>query len=377
MVFISIKVNDDCLKTKPVAKVEPNKILWYLSFYNPMREAQFLKQNAEKWKQYERDLQTQHNPDVFADRFIELTDDLSYSKTFYPKSNTTKYLNGIASQFHQKIYKNKKEKSSRIFSFWQYELPFLFKQYHRQLLYAFLFFIVFTLIGALSAKYDDNIVRIILSDEYVNMTNANIAKGDPFAVYKSENEFTMFAGIAIHNIQVSFATFVMGIFFSVGTVYLIMQNGIMLGSFMQFFFAKGLGTQAVLAIFIHGTIEISVLVVAGCSGLVLGNSLLFPKTYNRSESLKKGGRDAMKIAFGLMPFFIIAAFFEGFVTRHYKTIPLLVNVLILALSLLLIVWYFIFYPIILNKRIEAFANNNIQSNKNFQLWLKKKSGSGR
>jgi uncharacterized membrane protein SpoIIM required for sporulation len=343
-----------------------------------MREAQFLKQNAEKWKQYEQDLQTQHNPDVFADRFIELTDDLSYAKTFYPKSNTTKYLNGIASQFHQKIYKNKKEKSSRIFSFWQYELPYLFKQYHRQLLYAFLFFMVFSLIGALSAKYDDNFLRLILSDEYVNMTNANIEKGDPFGVYKSENEFTMFLGIAVNNITVSFVIFVMGIFFSVGTIYHLMRNGIMLGSFMQFFFAKGLGTQAILAIFIHGTIEISVIVVAGCAGLVLGNSLLFPKTYNRWESLRKGGRDAMKIAFGLIPFFIIAAFFEGFVTRHYKTMPLWINILILGLSLLLIVWYFILYPIVLHKRIEAFSqNNNEEANKNFQLWWKKKSGSGK
>ena len=343
-----------------------------------MREAQFLKQNADKWKQYEQDLRTLHNPDVFADRFIELTDDLSYAKTFYPKSNTTKYLNGIASQFHQKIYKNKKEKASRIFSFWMYELPFLFKQYQRQLLYAFLFFTVFTLVGALSAKYDENFLRLILGDGYVNMTNANIEKGDPFGVYNSENEFVMFIGIAINNIRVSFITFVMGIFFSVGSVYMIMTNGIMLGSFMEFFFAKGLGKQAVLAIFIHGTIEISVLVVAGCAGLVLGNSFLFPKTFNRWESLRKGGRDAMKIAFGLMPFFIIAAFFESFVTRHYKTIPLIVNVLILGLSLLLIIWYFILYPIILHKKIEAVSNNENDSvNKNFQLWLKKKSGLGK
>src|ERR1700759_3214196 len=112
-----------------------------------MREAQFLKQNADKWKHYEMELLNQHDPDVFADRFIELTDDLAYSRTFYPASNTSKYLNGIASLFHQKIYRNKKESASRIWNFWQYELPFLFKRYHKQLLYAFLFFIVFCFVG--------------------------------------------------------------------------------------------------------------------------------------------------------------------------------------------------------------------------------------
>ena len=82
-----------------------------------MREAQFLKQNAARWKQYEAELETTANPDVFAERFIELTDDIAYAKTFYPSSNTFKYLNALTSSYHQKIYKNRKEKSSRILSF--------------------------------------------------------------------------------------------------------------------------------------------------------------------------------------------------------------------------------------------------------------------
>ncbi len=49
-----------------------------------MREAQFLKQNAEKWKVYEAEIKQHQHPDLLADRFIELTDDLSYAKTFYP-----------------------------------------------------------------------------------------------------------------------------------------------------------------------------------------------------------------------------------------------------------------------------------------------------
>ena len=117
-----------------------------------MREAQFLKQNAEKWKQYELELGQPADPDLYAERFIELTDDLGYAKTFYPESKTTKYLNGLASRFHQKIYKNKRERSSRIVDFWKYELPYIFLEYRRLLLYAFLFFATFTFLGALSAK---------------------------------------------------------------------------------------------------------------------------------------------------------------------------------------------------------------------------------
>jgi uncharacterized membrane protein SpoIIM required for sporulation len=341
-----------------------------------MREAQFLKQNADKWKQYEQELKRSDNPDVFAERFIELTDDLSYAKTFYPDSNTSKYLNGLASLFHQKIYKNKKEKSSRVLTFWKFELPYLFKYYQRHLLYSFLFFTVFILVGILSAKFDDSFIRLILGDAYVNSTNENIEKGDPFGIYKDPDQFSMFLRIAMNNIMVAFFAFAYGIFFSIGTVIILMRNGLMLGSFQYYFFAKGLGLKSVLVIFIHGTLEISAIVIAGCAGLVMGNSLLFPKTYSRWESILKGGRDGMKIVFGLVPVFLAAAFLESFVTR-YTSMPVWISWTILISSLVFIIWYFIIYPFQLHKRIvEAAENGTTAGDLNFQLWLNKKFNSG-
>jgi uncharacterized membrane protein SpoIIM required for sporulation len=340
-----------------------------------MREAQFLKQNADKWKQYEQEIHHFDNPDTFADRFIELTDDLAYAKTFYPNSNTNKYLNGLTSLFHRKIYRNKKETSGRIMSFWQYELPYLFKQYHRQLLYSFLFFIVFTFIGVLSAKYDDNFVRLILSNDYINMTNENIQKGDPFAVYKMRTQSQMFVQIAFNNIRVSFLTFVAGISFCIGTVMLLMQNGIMLGSFEYYFFSKGLGLQSIPVIFLHGTLELSAIVIAGCSGLIVGGSVLFPKTYSRGVSLLKGGRDGMKIVFGLVPVFMVAAFLESFVTRYTK-MPAVASYSILVFSLAFMIWYFIIYPLRLHKKVgQALNQQSTTGDKNFKLWLNKKLNS--
>lgn len=306
-----------------------------------MREPLFVKQNSEKWTHFEQSPTT--NPDEIAERFIKITDDLAYAKTFYPKSKTTAYLNGLASKLHQSIYKNKTEKRNRFFTFWKYELPLLFKTYQRQLLYSFVFFIVFCLIGVLSAKYDEGFVRLILGADYVDKTNENIAKGDPFGVYKSENEFSMFFMIAINNIYVALVTFVSGIIVSVGSVYFLFQNGVMLGSFEYYFFSKGLGLQSVLVIWIHGTIEISSIIIAGAAGLVVGNSILFPKTYTRMASLKRGAKDGMKMAIGLVPLFIIAAFFEGFVTRHTE-MPVWLSIAILACSLIFMVWYVIIYP---------------------------------
>ncbi|MBE9586708.1 stage II sporulation protein M [Mucilaginibacter sp. JRF] len=314
-----------------------------------MREALFIKQNTERWKQYE--LNKTKDPDELADSFISITDDLAYAKTFYPNSKTTQYLNGLASGFHQSIYRNKKEKTNRFVTFWQTELPVLFYTYRRPMLFSLAFFLVFTLIGMLSAMYDDTFVRLILGNNYVNMTNDNIAKGDPFGVYKVESSSLMFIYIAINNIYVELRMYVLGILFSLGTIYNLMLNGIMLGSFQYYFFSKGLGIQSVLVIWIHGTLEISALVLAGSAGLVMGNSLLFPKTYSRLVSLKRGAVDGLKIAIGIVPIFIVAAFLEGFVTRHTE-MPVAASVAILATSLAFIIWYVILYPARVNHKLN-------------------------
>ncbi len=315
-----------------------------------MREALFVKQNAEKWNKYEAS--ESKNPDEIAGFFIDITDDLAYSKTFYPQSKTTAYLNGIASKFHLAIYRNKKEKNSQFKMYWKFELPLLFAIYRRQLFYSFLFFMIFCLMGALSAKYDDSFIRLILGDHYVNMTNENIARGDPFEVYKDKDQFLMFFMIATNNIFVSIYTFVSGIFFSIGTVINLVRNGIMVGAFQYYFFSKGLGMASVLVIWIHGTLEISAIIIAGGAGLILGNSMLFPKTYKRLDSIKKGAKGGMKIVIGLIPIFVCAAFLEGCVTRHTE-MPVWLSLGILIGSLSFIIWYVIIYPGTLLKTLKT------------------------
>ncbi|MBC7652531.1 MAG: stage II sporulation protein M [Deinococcales bacterium] len=338
-----------------------------------MREALFLKQNAEKWTACQAGIKGHLSADELAKQFVELTDDLSYAKTFYPKSNTANYLNGLAAQFHQKIYKNKKEKRGRIWWFWQFELPLLFKQYQRQFLYAFLFFTLFSLMGALSAKYDDNFIRLILGDSYVNMTLDNIERGDPFGVYKSSSQLPMFFGIAINNIKVSFIAYILGITCSVGTVWMLISNGLMMGSFQYFFISKGLGTKFILVVFIHGTLELWSIIIAGAAGLIMGNSFLFPGTFTRIQSLINGGKDGLKIVVGLVPLFLTAAFFESFVTR-YSNMPLWISISILAASVGFIIWYFIIYPNILARNINTLQTTSklTLNNKNFNAWIAKK-----
>jgi len=318
-----------------------------------MREAAFVKKHKNRWQLFEDALskKTVISPDELSNLYIEITDDLSYAKTFYPSSNTVIYLNSVASDAHQKIYKTKKEGKNRIFSFFKTEFPLFFYQYQKQLLITFTVFSFFVLIGAFSAANDANFVRLILGDSYVNMTLENIENGDPMAVYKKANEINMFIGITMNNIKVAMFAFTLGILFSIGTLYIMMQNGIMLGSFLYFFYDNGLLWESSRTIWIHGTIEISVIIIAGCAGMVLGNGLLFPKTYSRLESFKQSVKAGLKIMVSTIPFFIIAGFLEGFVTRHTE-MPDWLAIFIISMSLFLIIFYYIIYPIQLTKKLK-------------------------
>lgn len=316
-----------------------------------MREAAFVKQNKDKWLEFERVLSNKNSidPDLLSDVYIEITDDLSYAKTFYPSSNTERYVNQLSSKAHQLIYKTRKEPKNRLISFFKTEFPLLFYQHHRELLIAFLTFTLFVIVGAYSAASEGDFVRSFLGDGYVNMTLDNIEKGDPMAVYKEQGAFNMFLGITINNIKVSLYAFGYGIFLGVGTLYIMMQNGIMLGSFQYFFYDQGLLWESARTIWIHGTIEISVIIIAGCAGLVMGNGILFPGTYPRLQSFVRGVFNGLKILVSTVPFFVIAGFLEGFVTRHTEMPDILAISIILG-SLYLIIWYYVIYPIKLHKK---------------------------
>ncbi|HMO61545.1 MAG TPA: stage II sporulation protein M [Ferruginibacter sp.] len=329
-----------------------------------MREGMFIKKNVDKWNRYQQ--QKTDDPDETAERFITLVDDLSYAKTFYPHSRVTRWINGIAASVYQEVYKTRKEKYSRIFSFWHTELPLLFKKHHRILGITFLVFILFVSIGVLGAAKDETFIRAVLGNGYVDMTEDNIAKGDPFGVYRDDNPFTMFVQIALNNIFVAFLACAGGLLIGLGTLYLMWQNGLMLGCFQYMFFAKGLGFKSIMVIWIHGTLEILAIVISATAGMIIANGLLFPGTYSRLVSFKRGVKDALKVMLVLVPVFILAAFLESYVTHLMSNtygkapdagLPVWAGAGILLLSFAFIAWYFIIHPIRLHRKLGF--NKNI------------------
>jgi uncharacterized membrane protein SpoIIM required for sporulation len=310
-----------------------------------MREAAFVKKNKERWVEFERILKKPDvlQPDQTADCYLQIINDLSFARTYYGNSETTQYLNRLAQQAHFSIYKNKKEKSSRIVTFWTTELPTLFAHYQKDLLASFVIFFLFGAIGFFSVYQDIDFVRIVMGDGYVDMTLENIRNGDPMAVYHQENAVLMFIGIAWNNIKVGFRCFIMGIMTPIFTIVMLFYNGVMLGSFDGFLILQGIGLRGNSILWIHGVFEIFVIIVCGAAGLILGKSVLFPGTYTRLQSVRRGFWHGAKICFSTVPFFLVAAFLESFVTRHSR-MPLFAAWMFIFATFCIIVFYYVIYP---------------------------------
>ena len=310
-----------------------------------MKEVSFIRQNIEKWRGTEMLVETASDatPDELADAYVETTTDLAFAQSHYPSSRITLYLNNLASALHNEIYRNKREKWSRIITFWSREVPLTMWRERRSLLLSLLIFAASVLVGVVSQWHDGEFVRLILGDQYVDMTLSNIAKGEPMAVYNGYGELDSFLSITFNNIYVSFLAFVSGVMTSFATGYILFQNGVVLGSFLTFFVQHDLLAESMLAVWLHGTLEISALVVAGAAGLTMGNGWLFPGTYPRLASFRRGARRGLKIVVGTVPLFIVAGFIEGFFTRHTEWNDGL-RLAFILLSLTFVVGYYIVLP---------------------------------
>jgi uncharacterized membrane protein SpoIIM required for sporulation len=316
-----------------------------------MTEKHFIDQNIEKWRELEELLQySDSNPERLHSLFVEVSSDLSYVRTYFPSRSVRVYLNGLTQKVFDRIKKSKKRFDLNvILDFFAHVLP---REIYKQRKYFIISFLVFSLavfIGAYSTSHDAEFLAMIVGEDYVAQTNENINQGDPMKIYKDHEQVDMFFGITLNNIRVSFTVFVLGLLGGIGSIFVLAYNGIMLGAFQYYFYTKGLFVTSFLTIWIHGTIEISAIIIAGAAGLVLGKGVLFPGTYHRSSALQISALSALRILLGTVPLFIIAGMLESFVTR-YTEMPTWLKIFIIVGSLLFILFMWVWYPYAYNKK---------------------------
>ena len=333
-----------------------------------MKEITFIRRNIAKWEHAETVVQQlkDASPDDLTDVYVDITSDLSFAQTHYPDTRITEYLNNLASAIHNEIYQNKHEPRSRFITFWTHEVPRAMYDARKLLLVSFLIFVISAVIGAVSQHIDADFCRVVMGNDYMDMTEQNIAQGKPMGVYGNSEETSMFYAITINNVGVSFRIFVTGLLTSIATGFMLLYNGIMIGTFWAYFAQKNLLADCLLGTMLHGTLELSAIIVAGAAGLAMGNGWLFPGTFSRMRSLRNGAKRGLKIVVGTVPVFVVAGFIESFLTRHTE-FPTAVKLLVIVLSAIFILSYFVAWPYILHRKDSKTSQETSHINPYFTI----------
>lgn len=334
-----------------------------------MKETRFVRQNKEKWLQSEQLLEGENkDPEKLSTLFTQVVDDLSYSQTYYKNRSVRVYLNNIARNFFSILSNKRRDNKNHFKAFWLSELPQIVIYCRRELLISLAVFLLAAAIGVFSSARDETFPEYILGQGYMEITKENIKKGDPMAIYKDKNQLEMAWQIISNNIQVAFRTYVLGIFMSIGTLLIMIYNGIMIGTFQYYFAQQDLLATSAMTIWLHGTLEISSIIIAGGAGLTLGSGLLFPGTYTRLQAFQLSAVRSLKLVFGIAPILIIAGIIESFLTR-YTEVPAFAKLTLIFLSALFIVGYFIVYPWWRLKRgfSEPLQETKLQPNKPYHV----------
>jgi uncharacterized membrane protein SpoIIM required for sporulation len=143
---------------------------------------------------------------------------------------------------------------------------------------------------------------------------SEIKRGETWFASPEAMRSVMASIIMTHNLQVTFLALAGGMLAGVVTALVLVFNGISFGGIVGAMFAYGIGDQLFGFVSPHGFLELSVIVIAGACGLMLGKAIVWPGLQPRSVALQAAGARAIRLMFGSLLFLIIAGLFEGFVS---------------------------------------------------------------
>ncbi len=240
--------------------------------------------------------------------------DLSLAQSHYPSDPLVSQLSSLVVRVLSIVAAHQEGDLNRIRRFFSYTLPATILKLSRLFLVSLAVFGGAALFGYFLTVLDPYAANAIAGDRYVFMTLENIEKGKPFAVYESGLKYAMSGFIMANNIKVAFTAFAFGAFYGLGTFFILLYNGLMLGSIAAVFGNHGLLFDFTTTVLIHGTLELFAIVVAGAAGLRLGQALFRPGDLRRGEAVYKFGVEAFQICAIMVPVFVIAGILEGYVT---------------------------------------------------------------
>lgn len=220
------------------------------------------------------------------------------------------YLNQLLGRAHNLIYMGRKASRRGIWTFYKDIYPQVFRQTFPDTLVAFVLFLAAGIAGFLMGLADPSFTRHFLGPQMIQtierheMWTHSIVTVKPLAS----------SAIMTNNISVAFSTFALGITAGIGTVWMMLLNGLMMGVVAVACWREGMSLPLWSFVAAHGVLELPAIFIAGGAGLGIAKGLLFPGSLPRRESLVRAGAQSVRLLLGTIPMLLVAGVVEGFVS---------------------------------------------------------------
>jgi uncharacterized membrane protein SpoIIM required for sporulation len=238
--------------------------------------------------------------------------DLAHTQTFYPGTDAHRFLNQLCGQAYAAIYQPPRERWPAVRAFFQRDFPRALRRERGFVAASAALFTLGILLGALVVLWEPRGAELLVPAgirQYV--AHGRMWTDDILSVAPPN---TVASGIATNNLTVTIATFALGLTFGLGTLFILVNNGVHIGAVGALCFREGMGAGLLDFIAAHGPVELSIIVIAGGAGLMVGQALVDPGELPRGQALALRGREAVKLVLGCAPFLALIGMVEGYVS---------------------------------------------------------------
>jgi uncharacterized membrane protein SpoIIM required for sporulation len=248
----------------------------------------------------------------FGELYRRAATDLAIARAETRDPRLVNYLNSLVIRAHGKIYRAEGQGANLVWNFFAEDFPNAFRRTWRYSALAFAVFMIFSVASFILCYNDFN-----FADE-LGLGDLRFAVQDNRKWWLDLNEANQIGSsqILTNNILVALRAFAFGAFFGIGTLYVLVLNGLHIGGVLGVCYKIDAGFANELVTFMvgHGVIELSCIFIAGGAGMLIGYSLINPKDLTRAQALKKNGIEAVRLAVGCACLLVIAGIIEGFLS---------------------------------------------------------------
>lgn len=258
--------------------------------------------------------------------------DLAIAREEVKDKRLVNYLNHLVGRAHGAIYRSESSGFGGIIDFFRFEFPALFRQHCGMIFLAFAIFMVSAIFSGVTSYVDDRYADRIAPDLVEQIrSHSNWTE--------TANEYNALASTEIqtNNIGVTFYAFAGGVIAGLGTVFVLLQNGISIGMVVGLC-VKYKFWDILIFMSGHGVIELTAIFISAGGGLLVGKALLIPGDLRRRDALVTNGLAAVKLVMGCIPMLIIAGTIEGFISPAH--IPAAYKFSVSAVSAAALIAYF-------------------------------------